>query len=747
MLLQLASAATHPLSGTAADYVWLLPILPLLGFVINGLLSVLAVARPGPADPGAGHAASGHAHPHGGHDDSRGTGHDVAHHDAVHGASGGATGDDHHPVVRHRFAAISSLVGPAVLIASFGLAVAIFLAMRATHGMEEPFIQRYFEWMVTGDLRIEAAFQLDQLAMVMVLIITGVGSLIHIFSVGYMREDPGYPRYFAYLNLFVFFMLVLVLGANYPVLFVGWEGVGLCSYLLIGFWFSDKANADAGKKAFIVNRIGDFGFLVAMMLLFANLGVLDFIGVAERSGSMAVGGALVTTICLFLFLGCAGKSAQIPLYVWLPDAMAGPTPVSALIHAATMVTAGVYLVARSSVLFSMAPAASLTVAVVGGVTALFAATIGLKQWDIKKVLAYSTVSQLGYMFVGVGVGAYTAGVFHLMTHAFFKALLFLGSGSVIYAMHAAYHHTHSHEDAQDMRNMGGLKAWMPWTWALMWIATLAISGIPIFSGFFSKDEILASVFARAQHSPLGDASWLGIPGSALLYAIYVMGLAAALLTAVYMTRMMLYTFHGPNRTGERERGHLLEAPWVMTGPLLVLGALSLAGGWFNLPAITGFLGPTEALHHWLEPVVGASSVRLAGEAAHLEHSTEYLLIGAAVTIAILGIALAALRLDPKRLPAKRDAREEEGFERVLANKYYVDEAYDRAIIGPTVGFSRGFLWRFIDVGLIDGLVNGAAGMMRGFGRAGSWMQSGHVGTYAWVLLVGVLAVLGAFTLR
>src|SRR5207244_2322828 len=301
---------------------------------------------------------------------------------------------------------------------------------------------------------------------------------IHIFSVGYMREDPGYPRYFAYLNLFVFFMLLLVLGGNYPLLFVGWEGVGLCSYLLIGFWFSEKANADAGKKAFIVNRIGDFGFLVAMFLLFANLGTLDFVGVTAAAAGIPMGGTVVTAICLFLFLGCAGKSAQIPLYVWLPDAMAGPTPVSALIHAATMVTAGVYLIARSSVLFSLAPVASLTVAVVGAVTAIFAATIGLKQWDIKKVLAYSTISQLGYMFVGVGVGAYVSGMFHLVTHAFFKALLFLGSGSVIQAMHNAYHATHSTDDAQDMRNMGGLRRYLPVTFVLMWIATLAISRIP-----------------------------------------------------------------------------------------------------------------------------------------------------------------------------------------------------------------------------------------------------------------------------
>jgi NADH-quinone oxidoreductase subunit L len=740
------AAASHPLTGSVAEYVWLLPLLPLVGFVINGLLAALSVARPGPADPSAEHAHEDHGtltHARGVHDHG-----DAAHAHDAHGATGGATGDDHHPVARHRYAGIVSLVGPLVMVASFGLAVAIFLAMRAVHGMEEPFVQRYFQWMVTGDLRIDAAFQLDQLAMVMVLIITGVGMLIHIFSVGYMRDDPGYPRYFAYLNLFVFFMLVLVLGASYPVMFVGWEGVGLCSYLLIGFWFSEKANADAGKKAFIVNRIGDFGFLVAMMMLFANLGTLDFVGINEAATALTPGGALVTTICLFLFLGCAGKSAQIPLYVWLPDAMAGPTPVSALIHAATMVTAGVYLVARSAVLFSLAPVASLTVAVVGAVTALFAATIGLKQWDIKKVLAYSTVSQLGYMFVGVGVGAYTAGVFHLMTHAFFKALLFLGSGSVIYAMHAAYHGTHSHEDAQDMRNMGGLKQWMPWTWGLMWIATLAIAGIFPFAGFFSKDEILASVFARARHSPLAEVTWLGMPGSVVLYAVYAFGLVAALLTAVYMTRMMLYTFHGPNRTGERERDHLREAPWVMTGPLVVLGVLSLVGGWFNLPAISGgVLGPLEGLHHWLEPVTGESTVRLAGEAAHLEHNTEYLLIGAAITIAVIGILYAVARLDPRRLVPARDARPEEGFARVLANKYYVDEAYDRVIVDPTVTVSRGFLWRGIDVGLIDGIVNGAASLMRGFGRAGSWMQSGQVGTYAWVLLIGVLAVLGAFTFR
>ncbi|MEO6589307.1 MAG: NADH-quinone oxidoreductase subunit L, partial [Pyrinomonadaceae bacterium] len=590
-------------------------------------------------------------------------------------------------------------------------------------------------------------------------------TLIHIFSVGYMVDDPGYPRYFAYLNLFVFFMLVLVLGANYPLMFVGWEGVGLCSYLLIGFWFSEKANADAGKKAFIVNRIGDFGFLVAMFMLFANIGALDFVGVNVAAPAvLAMGGALVTAICLFLFLGCAGKSAQIPLYVWLPDAMAGPTPVSALIHAATMVTAGVYLIARSNVLFSLAPAASLTVVLVGAVTAVFAATIGLKQWDIKKVLAYSTVSQLGYMFVGVGSGAYVAGVFHLMTHAFFKALLFLGSGSVIYVMHQAYHHTGNHDDAQDMRNMGGLRKFMPITWGLMWAATLAIAGVPPFAGFFSKDEILGGVFGRARGSALADATWLGIPGSTILYLSYVLGVAAAFMTAVYMTRMMLYTFHGPNRTGEKERGHLREAPWVMTAPLLVLGVLSVVGGWFNLPSFLP-VGPVGVLEHWLEPVVGEGALRITnGQPLEIAHNTEYMLVGLAVLIALVGIAVAFTRLKPDRLVPKLQSPEEHGFARVLANKYYVDEVYDAAVVRPIVATSRGLLWRGLDVGVIDGLTrlfiqskddDSAPGttvpmgglIPRAVGWVGSQMQSGQVGTYAWVLVVGMLFVLGAFTLR
>jgi NADH-quinone oxidoreductase subunit L len=730
MVLQQATSIAHPLSGSIAEWVWVIPILPFIGFLINGWLSISSAARVGPKDPSAaGHAPVSHGDEH------------------THAAGGGGHGDDHHAVARHKYAGVVSVVGPLVLLLSFGLTVAIFMRMLGV-SREAPFVRTLFDWIPAGDLHVSAALQVDPLSMVMTLVVTGVGTLIHLFSVGYMQDDPGYPRYFAYLNLFVSFMLVLVLGASYPVLYVGWEGVGLCSYLLIGFWFTDKANADAGKKAFIVNRIGDFAFLIAMFLLFANFGALDFVGVAAAAPGAGFNSALVTTICLFMFLGCTAKSAQIPLYTWLPDAMAGPTPVSALIHAATMVTAGVYLIARSSFLFSLAPVAQLTVAFVGALTALFAATIGLKQWDIKKVLAYSTVSQLGYMFVGVGVGAYASGIFHLVTHAFFKALLFLGSGSVIFAMHRAYHATGSHDDAQDMRNMGGLRRYMPLTFILMWIATLAIAGIPPLAGFFSKDEILGSVFARAHESTLTQVSWLGIPGTSLLYLIYAMGLAAALLTAIYMTRMMLYTFHGPNRTGEKEQSHLAEAPWIMTGPLVVLGILSLFGGWLNLPDLIP-IGPVGVLEHWLDPVVGPATAAVTGGAANESVQTEFALIGAAVAIAIVGILIAVVRLKPARLVPKAQYPEEHGIERVVRDKYYVDELYDDVVVRPVVWTSKHVLAEGVDQGLIDKfLVTGVGTLIpRGLGWIGSRLQSGQAGTYAWVLLIGVMAVLGAFTLR
>jgi NADH-quinone oxidoreductase subunit L len=621
-----------------------------------------------------------------------------------------------------------SLVGPAVVIGAFAVTLATFLQVLAAP-LHEPAIVTLWRWIPAGDLRIDLAFQVDQLSLVMLLVVTGVGSLIHLFSVGYMRSDPGYARYFAYLNLFVAFMLVLVLGANLPVLFIGWEGVGLCSYLLIGFWYGEKANADAGKKAFVVNRIGDFGALLAMFLLWQALGTLSFVEIAEKAPELlAPGGVLVTAITLFLFLGCTGKSAQIPLYTWLPDAMAGPTPVSALIHAATMVTAGVYLVARTNVLFAMAPTAQMVVAGVGALTALFAATIGLRQYDIKKVLAYSTVSQLGYMFLGVGTGAYVAGIFHLVTHAFFKALLFLGSGSVIHAMHHAYHATHSHEDAQDMRNMGGLRRYMPWTFALMGIATLAIAGIPPFSGFFSKDEILAVAFGRGETEPV----WLVFWG---------MGALAALLTAFYMARLMAMTFFGENRTGATEREHLHEAPWIMTGPLLVLGLLSLVGGALNFPAFWP-TGPHHALETWLEPVIEPASRFLQVALPH--GRTEFLLIGAAIAIALVGLAFGYRVTMARPIPPAKDAPEERGLWKLLNRKWYVDELYDEFIVVPLVRLSRGFLWKTVDQSIIDGAgANGSAWISRRLGWLGSRLQTGQVGVYVVAFLLGAAWILHA----
>ncbi len=650
---------------------------------------------------------------------------------------------------------LPSWVGPGVLLASFILVVVNFLRMSGVE-LHDPMVVRYWTWLSTGAFRVEAALQLDQLSMIMMLVVTGVGFLIHVFSVGYMKDDPGYPRYFAYLNLFVFFMLVLVTGASFPVMFVGWEGVGLCSYLLIGFWFGDREKSDAGKKAFIVNRIGDFGFLVALFFLFVQFGSLDFVEVLGRApDEMVYGGALATAVTLFLLLGAAGKSAQIPLYVWLPDAMAGPTPVSALIHAATMVTAGVYMVARSSVLFALSPVGSVTVAGIGVLTALFAATIALAQYDIKKVLAYSTVSQLGYMFLGVGVGAYAAGVFHLMTHAFFKALLFLGSGAVIHSMHHALHHTHSHEDPQDMRNMGGMRKFMPVTALTMWLATLAIAGIWPFAGFFSKDEIIWYAGAAATG-----------PYASLYTVFWVLALAAAMLTAFYMTRMMVMTFHGSNRTGAEEAKHLHEAPLTMTVPLSILAFLSVFGGWINVPeairnSVLGFGGAlpmSEWLHHWLEPITySATAIReealvaggfLEGEHhyhGYLEHAPfggGELAWALASTLAALAVVLIAVRVVGRwQIKTAAEAGEPQaGLKKVLYNKWYVDELYDAVIVQPVLRTSR-FLWRIVDSVIIDGLVNLAGGVVKFAGFAVSLFQNGSLNTYAFILTVGVLVIL------
>ncbi|HEX8830800.1 MAG TPA: NADH-quinone oxidoreductase subunit L [Longimicrobium sp.] len=781
-------AAFHPVLP------WLILALPLLGFVLNAALSIMAARRALPHVPPVGdpywdtHGHDEHAHapahqpalamagapseqegmdhgtrrnpvdaahdvhPHG-HDAH---GHDAHGHDAHgHDAHGHDAHDDHgHAHGPKPFThTLPSIIAPGVMIAAFAVAVMNFLAMRGA-GTFEP--TTLFSWMPVGDLQIDAALLLDPLSIVMTLIITGVGSLIHIFSIGYMKEDPGYPRYMAYLNLFVFFMLILVLGSSYPLMFVGWEGVGLASYLLIGFWFKESANADAGKKAFIANRVGDFGFLMAMFLLFAHLGTLSFHEVAAAApGALPYAGAVVTLICLFFFLGATGKSAQIPLFVWLPDAMAGPTPVSALIHAATMVTAGVYLVVRSSVLFALAPHASMVVAIVGALTAIFAASIGLKQWDIKKVLAYSTVSQLGFMFAAVGMGAYTAGVFHLMTHAFFKACLFLGSGAVIHAMHAALHHTHNPADAQDMRNMGGLRKYLPVTFATMGIATLAIAGVPPFAGFFSKDEIIGAALLGAEGAnPIGLSGirFAGLQGTFWLGLIWGTLSIAAFMTAFYMGRMMIYTFFGRFRGGAQEERHLHEGSWTLTLPLVVLAALSLLGGFLNVEeevpivGLFNFDGEGGALHHWLHPVLAGQegvirdNVQNIAEAHHAAWP-----IMLAVLIGLGGLTLAWVLLGKKALgDAAAEPAYRSGVERTLYNKWWIDEIYDRFILGPiraTARFFAGF-----DRRVIDGLVDFTGRTSQALGLAFGRTQTGQTNTYAFVLVVGVLLLLGAFAL-
>ena len=680
--------------ASAPLFLWLIPLLPFAGFVVNGLFSLVPAWRGERTDsPPAGRRST------------------------------------------------VGLIGVGVMVIAFALTVA--LAMQLS-GAESTITSSLGEWMHAGRFSIEWALRVDRLSALMMLVITGVGMLIHIYSVGYMADDAGFARYFAYLNLFVGFMLMLVMGANLPVLFIGWEGVGLASYLLIGFWFGDTANAIAGKKAFVVNRIGDFGLLLAMFILFVNLGSLDFEYIATHHSSLAT--PLVTAICLFIFLGCAGKSAQLPLYVWLPDAMAGPTPVSALIHAATMVTAGIYLIVRNAALFSAAPVACLVIVLVGALTALWGATVGLKQWDIKKVLAYSTISQLGYMFVAVGAGAYTAAMFHLVTHAFFKALLFLGAGAVIHSMHHALHASQRHDDAQDMRNMGGLLKRMPATGTLMWIATLAIAGIPPLAGFFSKDSILSAVAERAMESPLAEASLGPVPGRIVLWFAYALALITAFLTAAYMTRLMRYTFQGRFRSGPDVEGEVHDAPWILRGPLLVLGALTLVGGWLQLPEVLP-LGRIGLLDQWLEPTTGNAGALLAGN-GHLAHSTEFLLIGIAVAVAVAGIVVAFVMLSPDSLTTKENAPAEQGIGLVLANDYFVDTAIARGVVGPFVATARKVLWRGLDLGLINGvLVQGSAQLMRVASSLASRVQIGFAGSYAWAIALGAIALIGVFTVR
>ncbi|MBW6503034.1 NADH-quinone oxidoreductase subunit L [bacterium] len=683
------------------DYLWLVPALPLLGVVLNGAIALFAerplllreAGLPSDAHPGA-HSGSHHGTP--------------------------------------AYRKLVAFIAPAVVGAAFVVALLCVLSLASRPADGRTFVQILFPWIQAGTLLVPAALQLDPLSSVMALVVTGVGFLIHVYSVGYMSHERAFARYFVYLNLFMFAMLTLVLANNYLLMFVGWEGVGLCSYLLIGFWYEKQSASDAGKKAFVANRIGDFGVLLAMFLVFWTFGSLSYtevfaqVPLLRESGVLTTG--LATAITLLLFLGATGKSAQIPLYVWLPDAMEGPTPVSALIHAATMVTAGVYMVARSSALFLLAPDTMMVVAVIGAVTAIFSATIGICQTDIKRVLAYSTVSQLGYMFLACGVGAFTAAIFHLMTHAFFKALLFLGSGSVIHAL----------SGEQDMRKMGGLKKYVPVTYVTMFAATLAIAGIPGFSGFFSKDEILWQAFSSSHGSPV----------------LWGIGALAAGITAFYMFRLVFLTFFGESRMDPEVEKHAHESPWTMTVPLTILAVLSVAGGWIGIPAI---LGGGNLFEHWLAPVfhpvaaeaahgAAAAGAHGATAAAHHPAALEMGLMALSVAIALCGIGLAYFLYRARTGKPAEIAKRWPTLYDVVYHKYYVDEFYEWAVIRSVVNFSIR-LWQMFDTLFIDGIVNGVAGLVRAAAGRVRRLQGGVVGGYAFSLLAGAVLLVGYILYR
>ncbi len=570
-----------------------------------------------------------------------------------------------------------------------------------------------YSWIVSGDFNVSFGFLIDQLSAIMLLVVTSISTLIFIYSVGYMHGDPGYYRFFAYLSLFVFSMLILVMANNFLLLYFGWEAVGLCSYFLIGFWFHKKSAADAGKKAFIVNRFGDFGFGLGVILIFLTLGSLDYMEVFNRAGGIAgqtinILGTdfdLITVICLLLFCGAVGKSAQLPLHVWLPDAMEGPTPVSALIHAATMVTAGVFMVARTSPLFNLSATAMNTVAVVGGLTAIFAATIALVQNDIKRVIAYSTVSQLGYMFLALGVGAYSAGIFHLYTHAYFKALLFLGSGSVIHAL----------GDEQDMRNMGGLKKFMPQTYKVFIIATLSITGIPFLAGFFSKDEILWRVY---QQGDLGKFLWF-------------LGTAAALLTAFYSWRLIYMTFHGKFRGTDEQEHHLHESPPVITVPLWFLAVGAVAAGWVGIPPILMEHG--DRIGEFLAPVLGHAQ-------GHGSHAEEYFVIAASIFVAVAGWLIAhRMYIKKPEIPAQLGAKYQP-IHKLLYNKYWIDELYSKVFVQPTLKLADKVILGF-DTIVIEGIVNGIPALIDSFSQGLRRIQTGLISNYGLVMTLGALCML------
>jgi NADH-quinone oxidoreductase subunit L len=618
------------------------------------------------------------------------------------------------------------IVGTLVVAIPFVLILLLFLSFAG-----EPLVVDYYTWMAAGDFQVSFAYRVDELSLIMGLVVSGVGALIHLYSVGYMHGDPGYWRFFAYMNLFIFMMLNLVFGDNLLVLFLGWEGVGLCSYLLIGFWYTDLTNSAAANKAFIVNRIGDFAFLMAMFLLFRELGALDF-GTLLADPS-ALSQSTINWVVLLLFIGATGKSAQIPLFVWLPDAMAGPTPVSALIHAATMVTSGLYLLARLSPLVLAAPTMMAVIAIVGATTAIMAATIAITQNDIKRVLAYSTVSQLGYMFMSAGVGAFFVAIFHVFTHAFFKACLFLGSGSVIHGMHEVEHQLHEqghqgHLDPQDMRTMGGLKKFMPSTRMTYLFATVAIAGLPLTAGFFSKDEILFKAFEY------------GYAGNDYAWFVWGVGIVTALLTAFYMMRSYMLTFEGESRWPMAETIKPKESPWTITLPLWVLGILSLVAGFVGIPGVIAH-GEWNWIHHFLgEPYGGpvAESVLPAHGEGFL--AIEWALIGLGSAIAIIGLWIGwrVYSRDGLDYDAKLSAR----FGRVYKwwqGKYFWDEFYERTVVGPVVGGAQK-LWAPFDQYIVDGVVNGVGYVTRGTGQLLRYVQTGRVQNYATAIVLGVVLV-------
>lgn len=592
------------------------------------------------------------------------------------------------------------IVGSGMILASFVVSLLIFSEVRQ-EGFQSQIVH-LFPFIQFDTISIPFALQVDQLSALFLLIITGVGFLIHLYSTAYMHEEDNsnFGRYFAYLNLFVFFMLLLVLGANYVVMFIGWEGVGLCSYLLIGYWFGNNSYNNAAKKAFIMNRIGDLGFLIAIFWMISQFQSVAFGEVFAKASELQSNSPVLIGITLLLFAGATGKSAQLPLYTWLPDAMAGPTPVSALIHAATMVTAGVYMIARSNVLYSLAPTSQYVVAIVGLATAIFAATIALRQNDIKKVLAYSTVSQLGYMFLGLGVGAYVGAVFHVMTHAFFKALLFLGAGSVIHAMH--------HE--QDIRKMGGLKKYLPITHITFLLGCLAIAGIPPFSGFFSKDEILIAAYAQ---NPV----------------LYWIGLGGALMTAFYMFRLYAMTFTGSFRGTHEQQHHLHESPPAMTIPLVVLAVLAVVGGFVGLPEIFNEkLGTHHYLEHYLSPVIQPK------EGAHaVSHSTEYMLLA----VSVLAIGITCIIAATKYRRYKYSDEPSTGVAKAMENKWYVDELYNAIIVRPLTALA-GFFNNVIERSGIDGIVNGVGRAVQYSSRQLRLLQSGQVGAYILLMVISLV---------